>query len=330
MPVGGGGAACTAVEIWRRGPGAIESLVVSSAELSAWSEGLEPPVREQLEALLSRLKKTPSGPIGLPDRRPLIMGVVNVTPDSFSDGGLFLAPEAAIAHGLRLRDEGADIVDVGGESTRPGAEPVAIEQEIRRVVPVIEALAAAGGMVSIDTRKAAVMRAALDAGARLINDVSALRHDPESLAMAGASGLPVILMHSRGEPATMQQHPVYERAVLDVFDHLEARIGAWRAAGFDPAQLLVDPGIGFGKTVEHNLDILRRLSLYLSLGVPLVLGVSRKSFIARLAGEIPALERVPGSLAAALYGLAQGVAVLRVHDVAATRQAVTIWQALSA
>jgi dihydropteroate synthase len=184
-------------------------------------------------------------------------------------------------------------------------------------------------LVSIDTRKAAVMRAAIDAGARMINDVSALRHDLESLGVAGASGLPVVLMHSRGEPSTMQQHPVYERALLDVFDHLEARIGVWRADGFDSAQLMVDPGIGFGKTVEHNLDILARLSLYLSLGVPLVLGVSRKSFIARLAGEIPAPERVPGSLAAALYGLAQGVAILRVHDVGATRQAVTIWQALS-
>ena len=329
MPVGSG-AACTACEIWQRSPGTIESVVLPSAQLAAWVEALEPPARQRLESCLTRLRAPPNWPAGLPDRRPLIMGVVNVTPDSFSDGGLFLAPEAAIAQGLRLREEGADIVDVGGESTRPGAEPVAVEQEIRRVVPVIEALAAAGGLVSIDTRKAAVMRAAIDVGARLINDVSALRHDPESLTVAGASGLPVILMHSRGEPATMQQHPVYERAVLDVFDHLEARIGAWRAAGFDPAQLMVDPGIGFGKTVEHNLDILRRLSLYLSLGVPLVLGVSRKSFIARLAGKIPAPERVPGSLAAALYGLAQGVAILRVHDVAATRQAVTIWQALCA
>jgi len=173
-----------------------------------------------------------------------------------------------------------------------------------------------------------VMRAATAAGARMINDITALRHDPDSLVVAGDSGLPVVLMHSRGEPATMQRRPRYASVLLDVFDHLEQRTAAWVAAGFERRRLLVDPGIGFGKSVAHNVEILSRLGLYLGLGMPLLLGVSRKSFIARLAGAAPAWERLPGSLAAALAGVAQGVALLRVHDVAATRQAVRVWQAL--
>jgi dihydropteroate synthase len=256
------------------------------------------------------------------------MGVVNVTPDSFSDGGEFLDPAAAIAHGLRLHAEGADIVDVGGESTRPGAAAVPADEEIRRVVPVIEALAGAGVLVSIDTRTAAVMRAGIAAGARMINDISALRHDPEALATAGASGLPVVLMHSQGEPATMQVAPTYELAPLDVFDHLAARVQAWTDAGHDRAHLVIDPGIGFGKTLEHNLQILSQLGLYLGLGLPVLLGVSRKSFIGRLAGGAAPADRLPGSLAAALRGAAAGIALLRVHDVAATQQALAVWRAL--
>ena len=256
------------------------------------------------------------------------MGVVNVTPDSFSDGGCFLEPAAAIARGRSLHAEGADIVDVGGESTRPGAAPVPVADEIGRVLPVVEALAASGILVSIDSRKAEVMRAAIAAGARMINDVTALRDDPDSLEVAGASGCLVVLMHSQGEPATMQREPTYVAAPLDVFDHLEQRIQAWTAAGFDRRRLLIDPGIGFGKTVAHNVEILSRLGLYLALGTPILLGVSRKSFIARLAAAAPAAGRLPGSLAAALAGIAQGVAVVRVHDVAATRQCLLIWQAL--
>jgi dihydropteroate synthase len=257
------------------------------------------------------------------------MGVVNVTPDSFSDGGRFLEPAFAIAHGHRLHAEGADIVDVGGESTRPGAAPVPAAEEMRRVLPVIEALAASGILVSIDSRNAAVMRAALAAGARMINDVSALGHDPATLEVAGASDCPVVLMHSQGEPATMQRQPTYACAALDVFDHLEQRMLAWTARGFDRDRLLIDPGIGFGKTVAHNVEILSRLGLYLGLGAPILLGVSRKSFLARLAGDAPPSERLPGSLAAALAGVMQGIAVVRVHDVAATRQCLQIWQALS-
>ncbi len=256
------------------------------------------------------------------------MGVVNVTPDSFSDGGLFLEPASAIAQGRRLHADGADLVDVGGESTRPGAAAVSAEEEIRRVVPVVETLAADGILISIDTRKASVMRAALAAGARMINDISALRHDPDSLHVAGESGLAVVLMHSQGEPATMQRQPTYDHALLDVFDHLEDRVRAWEEAGFRRDRLLIDPGIGFGKTITHNLEILSRLGLYLGLGLPLLLGVSRKSFIARIAGDAVVTDRLAGSLAAALHALTQGLSVVRVHDVAATRQALRVWQGL--
>jgi dihydropteroate synthase len=328
LPLCGGASAFTGCEIWRRRPQGIDRELLPAAELAGWLERQPEPVRTAAACLHDRLLALPSWPDRLPRRRLLLMGVVNVTPDSFSDGGAFLEPAAAIAHGLGLRDEGADIVDVGGESTRPGADAVSADEEIGRVVPVIEALAGAGVLVSIDTRKAAVMRAAIAAGARMINDVSALRHDPESLGTAGASGLPVVLMHSQGEPATMQLQPTYERAPLDVFDHLAARVQAWTAAGYERARLIVDPGIGFGKTIDHNLEILSQLGLYLGLGLPVLLGVSRKSFIGRLAGGAPPAGRLPGSLAAALRALAAGVVMLRVHDVAAMQQAAAVWQAL--
>jgi dihydropteroate synthase len=328
LPLCGGPAAFTGCEVWQRQTHGCARTILPAARLSGWIGQQPEPRRREAAQLLERLLAAPSWPDGLPRRRPLLMGVVNVTPDSFSDGGEFLDPGAAIAHGLRLHAEGAAVVDVGGESTRPGAAAVSADEEIRRVVSVIEALARAGVLVSIDTRKSAVMRAALAAGARMINDISALRHDPEALAAAGASGVPVVLMHSQGEPATMQIEPTYEAAPLDVFDHLAARVQAWTGAGYDRARLIIDPGIGFGKTVDHNLEILGQLGLYLGLGVPVLLGVSRKSFIGRLAGGAPPSERLPGSLAAALRGAAAGVAILRVHDVAATQQALAVWRAL--
>jgi dihydropteroate synthase len=331
LPLGSHGAAFTAGEVWLRSGGGIELASLPVGELRAWAQRAGGDLAEALERRLQRLIRPVGRPAGLPglaERGPWIMGVVNVTPDSFSDGGRFLDPTLAIAEGRRQHAAGADIVDVGGESTRPGAAAVSAEEEIRRVVPVVEALAQDGILVSIDSRKASVMQAAIAAGAGMINDISALRHDPDGLRVAGASGLPVVLMHSQGEPATMQRQPTYACAPLDVFDHLEDRIEAWVAAGFDRDRLLIDPGIGFGKTVAHNVEILSRIGLYLGLGRPLMLGVSRKSFIARLGGDCPASERLPGSLAAALAGLTEGVAVLRVHDVAATAQALRIWQAL--
>ena len=330
----GSAEAFLACELSRRESGALEQTVLPAAELRAWAAARGSAFEQALERQLARLANPAPMPRlsscpGKAATGPSIMGVINVTPDSFSDGGRFLDPGAAIAHGERLHDEGADILDVGGESTRPGAAPVPAEEEIRRVVPVVRALAGAGRPVSIDTRKTVVMRAALDAGAAMINDISALRHDPDSLAIAGASGAPVILMHSRGEPATMQHRPHYERVSLDIFDHLEQRIQLWESAGFARSRLLLDPGIGFGKTLDHNLEILQRLDLYRSLGLPLVLGVSRKSFVARICGDLQETERLPGSLAAALFGLAHGISLLRVHDVGATRQAVRLWQAIT-
>ena len=266
---------------------------------------------------------------GLSLDRPLLMGIVNVTPDSFSDGGRYADHAAAIAHGRALAGQGAAIIDVGGESTRPGSEPVSIEEESARVVPVIRALAADGLTVSVDTRKAAVMRAALEAGARIINDVTALTHDAEALAVAAASQAAIVLMHMRGEPATMQASPHYDHVLLDIYDWLEERLKACRAAGIAPERLCVDPGIGFGKTVAHNCEIIANLDLYHGLEVPILLGVSRKSFIAALShGEDPD-RRLPGSLAAALTGLARGAQILRVHDIAETAQAVAVWRAIN-
>ncbi|MEN3951586.1 dihydropteroate synthase [Iodidimonas sp. SYSU 1G8] len=260
--------------------------------------------------------------------RPLVMGVLNVTPDSFSDGGRYLSVDAALVQARRLIGEGADILDVGGESTRPGAEPVPVDEELRRVVPVIEALRDCGVPVSVDTRRATVMRAALEAGAAILNDVSALTADPGSLPVAAASGAPVVLMHALGDPRTMQDDPRYDDVVGEVHDYLAARIETCVSAGIARDRLIVDPGIGFGKTLEHNLALLRSLGRFHALGCPLLLGVSRKSFIGRLAGGVPADARLAGSLAGALAGVLHGVHILRVHDVADTRQAIAVWQAI--
>jgi len=266
---------------------------------------------------------------GLALDKLLIMGIVNVTPDSFSDGGETQEAEYAIARGLAFRDQGADILDVGGESTRPGAEPVSLEEELNRVIPVVRELADAGAIVSIDTRHAQVMTAAVEAGAKIINDVTALTGDPNSLDAAAKSGAAVILMHMRDEPGTMQDDPVYEDAALEVRDYLSDRVRVCESAGILRDQIAVDPGIGFGKTVAHNLEILGRLDIYQDLAVPVVLGVSRKSFIGHVSQGEPPMDRVAGSLAAALAGVAQGVHIIRVHDVAETCQALAVHAAIA-
>ncbi len=265
---------------------------------------------------------------GLATKTPLLMGVVNVTPDSFYDGGRYAAADAAIAHGLKLRDQGAHILDVGGESTRPGAGPVAESVELERVLPVIEALSAAGAVVSVDTRHPGVMTQATAAGAKLINDIAALTH-PGAMEAAAQSGAAVILMHSNADPRTMQDAPNFDDVVLNVYDYLEARIDACEAAGISRENLIADPGIGFAKTPDHNADLLSALAMFHGLGVPLLLGISRKSFIGHFSDGEAAEDRLPGSLAAALWGTAQGAAILRVHDIAETRQALNIWQTCS-
>lgn len=260
--------------------------------------------------------------------RARVMGIVNVTPDSFSDGGNYATAQTAIDHGLRLADEGADILDIGGESTRPGAGPVPLDEELRRVMPVLEGLRAkTDTRISIDTRKAEVMRRAASAGAGILNDVSALTYDPEAIHVAAESGLPVILMHAQGDPRTMNDNPQYEDVLLDVFDFLEGRISACEAAGIPREKLIADPGIGFGKHLPHNVAVLAGLSLYHSLGVPVLLGASRKKLIGQLTNAENPKDRVPGSLAAALWAVAQGVQIVRVHDVSETRQAIDVWDA---
>ncbi len=256
--------------------------------------------------------------------RPLIMGIVNVTPDSFSDGGKAAETQDAIAHGLQLAKEGADILDVGGESTRPGSEGVPLDEELARVIPVIGALSQAGHKVSCDTRKAAVMTAALAAGATMINDVSALTYDPAAIAAMAKADCPVILMHAQGDPKTMQLAPVYEDAGLDVYDALEARIAACVAAGIAKDRLIADPGIGFGKSFRHNLDLLQAFALFHGLGVPLLMGLSRKGFIGALTGEKLAANRVNGSVGGAVWAALNGAHILRVHDVKATVEALAV------
>jgi len=265
---------------------------------------------------------------GLSMDRPRIMGIVNVTPDSFSDGGSFSNVQAAIDHGLRLVEEGADILDIGGESTRPGSDTVALDEELRRVLPVLEGLRSrTTAKISVDTRKAEVMRRAAAGGADILNDVSALTHDPESLGAAAESGLPIMLMHAQGDPKTMNDNPQYRDVVLDVFDFLSARVAACEAAGIAREKIVADPGIGFGKHLHHNVAVLQAMSLYHGLGVPILLGASRKKLIGQLCNVDDPKMRVPGSIAAALSSVAQGVQIVRVHDVAETVQAVRVWQA---
>jgi dihydropteroate synthase len=259
--------------------------------------------------------------------RPLVMGIVNTTPDSFSDGGDHFDRDAAIARGLEQLADGADILDIGGESTRPGSAPVPPDEERRRVVPVIEALAKAGAVVSIDTRHADTMKAALDAGASIVNDITALT-GPGSLDLVSSRGVSAVLMHMQGEPKTMQANPHYDNAPREIADYLAARIAACEAAGIARAKLSVDPGIGFGKSVAHNAQILARIDVLRELGVAVLIGVSRKSFLGALSkGEKPK-DRLPGSLAAGLAAVARGADILRVHDVAPTIQALKVWRAI--
>ena len=252
------------------------------------------------------------------------MGVVNVTPDSFSDGGEFLDAGAAIAHGRRLAAEGADILDVGGESTRPGSEPVPPEEQRRRVLPVIEALAGEGAQVSIDTTHLAVAEPAVAAGAGYVNDVTAFRSDPELAGFVADRDLDCCLMHMLGEPRTMQVDPRYDDVVDDVKAFLEARMAYAVDEGVAEERIMLDPGIGFGKTIDHNLELLRRLDEIVALGRPVVVGTSRKSFLGRITGRDGVKERVPGTIATNVLALARGASVFRVHDVAESRDALLV------
>jgi dihydropteroate synthase len=266
------------------------------------------------------------GKFRLPLERPLVMGVVNVTPDSFSDGGLYSDTGRAVAHARRLIEEGADILDIGGESTRPGAAPVTLDEERRRVLPVLEALVADGVPVSVDTRKLGLMHEAIAAGAAMINDVTALS-GPGALEAVAKARVAVCLMHMQGDPGTMQTNPGYQDVVREVRDFLAGRVAAAETAGIARNRIVVDPGFGFGKTVEHNLSLLRALGELKSLGGALLAGLSRKAMLGKLTGRKPQ-ERVHASVAAALLAVQNGAHIVRVHDVAATRDAMAVWNAV--
>jgi dihydropteroate synthase len=257
--------------------------------------------------------------------KPLVMGVVNVTPDSFSDGGKFFDPKAAVAHALRLAEEGADILDIGGESSRPGALPVSVFQEMDRILPVLEGLRTLEKPISVDTRRPEVMQAALSAGASMINDIEALQA-PGAVEVAAKAQCAVCLMHMKGEPATMQKGPHYDDVVGEVLGFLKKRMQAAMQAGIAQERIVIDPGFGFGKTAAHNFELLRRLEEFSSLGVPVLAGWSRKSTLGKLTGR-PADERLAASLAAALLALQGGATILRVHDVKETRDVIAVWSA---
>lgn len=262
------------------------------------------------------------------EKGPVVMGVVNVTPDSFSDGGDFYNKNKAIEHGRKIVSQGAQILDIGGESTRPGAETVSLQEELDRVIPVIEGLADCGAMISIDTRNAKTMREALNAGAHIINDISALEYDSSSVDVVKQANCPVMIMHMQGSPSTMQENPNYNNVLEDVVLYLRARINILETAGVDKNAIIIDPGIGFGKTLEHNLILQRNIKTFCELGVPVLLGTSRKSFIGHIDNDAPAHLRLGGSISSVLWGISQGVHIVRVHDVAETVQAIKVWRAI--
>ncbi|NQV21600.1 MAG: dihydropteroate synthase [Rhodospirillales bacterium] len=333
LPMAGTGLAFTLCELVVRGGNVdtsrIDRKTVSARDLASAAA----PDLNRAAATAARLM-APRPPLRLDGRelsfdRPLVMGVVNVTPDSFSGDGTANDVALAVERARRFVCEGADLIDIGGESTRPGAKPVSSDEECARVVPVITALADLGVPLSIDTRRAVVMDAAVRAGASIINDISALGDDPASLDVAARSGAAVVLNHKQGTPRTMQKAPAYEDVLLDVYDGLAERIETAVAAGIPRARLIADPGLGFGKTPEHNLQLLGGLTLFQGLGCAILVGASRKSFIGALAGGMGPEARLPGSLAALLAAVQHGANIVRVHDVAETRQALIIWNGIT-
>ena len=309
--------------VQRNGAGAYSVCRMTPDQLLATAED-----RHMAQAALRRITDARGDFASLSMDRPRIMGILNVTPDSFSDGGRHNAPARAVAAGRAMAAAGADILDIGGESTRPGAEPVTRNQELARVLPPISGLKGADPVLSIDTRHAEVMTRACDAGAGIINDVNGLRGDG-ALQAAAAAGVPVVIMHMKGTPETMQQDPVYGFAPVEIYEFLEERIAAAEAAGIPRDRLAVDPGFGFGKTVAHNLELMGWAALFHGLGVPVLIGASRKSSIARMSDGEDADHRLPGSLVLAMQGVAQGCQLLRVHDVAETKQALAVQMALA-
>ncbi len=323
LPLAGGTRAFTMLELIRRDTGGTSRRIVRITDRAA------------LERLIGitqvgDLVEARNPIVGMDRVAPKLMGILNVTPDSFSDGGRFSSAGDAIAAGQAMCEAGAHLIDVGGESTRPGADPVSEDEELSRVLPVIAGLAADSKCpLSIDSRKAKVLKAAHEAGASLLNDVSALSHDPESLNVAAQTGAPVVLMHAKGEPKNMQVDPYYDDVLLDVYDFLEERVKACEEAGIPRRHIIIDPGFGFGKTLEHNLELLNGLTLFHGLGCLLLVGLSRKRFIGVLDRDASPENRLAGSLAAMVSALSQGVQIFRVHDVDEARQALRVFEAIA-
>ncbi len=318
LPLAGSSVAFSAVRLWEGEPGNVNHAIARTSTIQAIDE---PRVKDLLDRLV-----TPRAAIaGVSMESPRIMGIVNVTPDSFSDGGEYLEPSVAIERANALSNTGADFIDIGGESTRPGSEPVSTEEELRRILPVLSGLTGMTAPVSIDTRKAEVMREAAKIRADIINDVSALTFSPDSLATVTELKVPAVLMHATGDPKTMQDNPTYQDVVIEVYDYLERRIEAASAAGLPRESLIADPGIGFGKTAAHNASLLQNISLFHGLGVPLLTGTSRKRTLQKLTGAKTPKGQAAGNIAAALDAVCQGVQIVRVHDVEETRQALVVW-----
>ena len=321
LPLAGSSIAFSAVRLWEGEPGKVKHAIIRTATIQAIDE---PRIKELLGRIVA-----PRAPIaGVSMDRPRLMGVVNITPDSFSDGGDLLEAGEAIAHAHALAAEGADFIDVGAESTRPGSSPVPVEEELRRLLPVLQGLAGLSVPVSVDTRKPEVMRAAATAGAVILNDVSALTFAADSLSTAVELKRPAVLMHAQGSPKTMQDNPAYRDVAIEVYDYLESRIDAASAAGMPRDSMIADPGIGFGKTLAHNLALLRSISMFHGLGVPILTGTSRKGLIQKVAGVKDPKSRIGGSIATALDAISQGVQIVRVHDVEPTYQALSLWKSL--
>ena len=321
LPLAGGPAVFQAVEVRL---GAPTGPVLPVAAVGTWVGALAGDGAAAVQADWAALQAPRPAWLGLAMDVPRLMGVVNVTPDSFSDGGRYDTVQAAVDHGKALLDAGADILDIGGESTRPGADPVPPDVEQARILPVIAALADTGAPITVDTRHAATMRAALAAGAGAVNDVMALTGDG---ALAAAAPHPVALMHAQGDPRTMQDDPRYGDVTAEVLAFLRVRVAAARSAGIPAAAIAVDPGFGFGKTAAHNLTLMRDLATFHALGCPILVGLSRKSLVAKVSRGEPADRRLPGSLALAIEAVRRGAQIVRVHDVAETRQALALAQA---
>ena len=328
----GGNIYFAAVRIISHTKQGLEEKIVSIVDLDNFFKKKSTTVAEKIKTILNNIE-SPRGALMLNNgsvigwKKPVIQGVLNVTPDSFSDGGQYSDIELARPHAHEMISAGADIIDIGGETTKPGAQSVSIKSEKDRVLPVIKTLATLNFPLSIDSRNAEVMNDAIQNGAHIINDVSALGHDLKSIGVVKKEDVPIILMHAQGAPEIMQNNPQYSHILLDIYDYLESRIKMCIDAGIDKNKIIADPGIGFGKTVDHNLEILNGLSIFHGLGVPLLVGTSRKSFIGKITGEKVAENRVSGSIAAMLLCLEQGVQIVRVHDVEQAAQAISVWNA---